>query len=592
MAWPPSRGALLGAAGALGVLALYLLVGVVRHVDLLFQGITAEDAFWIRGTMLGSTVRLTSSYLLHDLGLHHFGERIIGYRVMGVAIHVANAYLLFWVYLLLGRQMRTWAGVRPDIWRGGALLAGMLFLNTQMYTMAWLSAFAYLVVTLLCLLSMTLALLSLRLERGLPWGWLLWILSAGAYHLSLYSHSFALLLPLFIGLLEIASRRTRWDLRGLASAAARYALYALVLGRFVQQNWSAIFEKGMAIAPAGMGPGELLKAAMELQMVRLNNAVLHPFFGLDRGYTFPPWPLLALLLLVAVLGGIQVFSPSRRLGLTGVLALFYLVWWALTLPQELVAPTVGAHWRGYYLAAGVAVVMAAALVQLLALGSRYLPGAPRTTLRGLMVLAALGLLVSNQGISLARLGKVLSPGTAWRHAETWTPDARCGGLERLTAGQAAARVKAGGRFTCADLGFLDLTGIDLRGADLSGARLTGARLRGADLTGAKLDRACLVWADLERATAGGASLRGADLSGTTMTGASLVSADLTGAVLRWTLLNRADLRGVTLDGALLLETQLLHADLRGVDLTVAEAHTATLAHARLEGARVPEKLRD
>ncbi len=580
------RRVLTGAAAALGVLALFILVGLVRHLDLIFQGITAEDAQWILGKMYGSSIRVTSRYLLHDFGLHYFGEQLLGYRAIGVALHVGCAYLLFWIYLLLGRQLWTRPGCRPEAWWGGALLAGLLLLCTQMYTMQWLSALAYLVVTFFSLLAVALALVHLRT------GWLWpWALSAAAYHGALYSHTFALLLPVFIGALELSSRRPgRASLRALARGALRYGLFGLVLARFVTVNWEAIFQKGMAAASQEVGPDSLGAAAVELLKMRLNNTLLQPFFGVDAGSAVPGWALVLLLCLVAAPGVAQIVSAERRLGVFGLLTLFVLIWGGLTLPQELAAPTRGAHWRGYFLAAGVALVMAAALARILGELSARVSHTPRAVLRLLLALACLGLLLTRGELSLERLARVVSPATRWRHAESWSPAPSCGALTRMTAAQVKQRAAAGASLRCADLSFLELQTLDLKGADLFSARLTGAKLTRANLQGANLGRACLVWARLEQGQLQGADLRRAELSGAVMEDAQILRADLRGAVLRWSRLDHADLRGARLDNALLLETKFEHADLRGLDLTRARAETAYLSHARLEGARLPRKL--
>jgi uncharacterized protein YjbI with pentapeptide repeats len=568
-----------------GVLALFALVGLVRHLDLLFLGYTAEDSSWIQGAVYGTSIRLTSHFLLHDLGLHVFGERFIYYRVLGLAAHILTAYLLFCLALRVFAHSALPAATRPQARVGGALLTGLLFLLSQPFALQWLSAFAYMLVTFFCLLTVVLGLHSLR--RG--WGWL-WLLAAGAYHLSLYSHSFSIMLPAFLLCLELGlrppARRPLW----LLSMAWRYALLAVVLGHYLLQNWTILVSRGVENIGQATPGGRLLEPLGDLFAWRLRWAVLEPYLGLEwQPPPLPTLPLLAVFALIAALGLAQIVPRGRRVGLAGIFTLFILIWGGITLPMELAAPARGAHWRACFLAAGVAMTLGYLATLVLAHLGRVTPGSGRASAGGVFLLAAVALLMTRGHITGARVSKLFSSTMSWQQEGRWNPDPACQGLASLSRAEVAARLSAGKGLRCMDLAHLDLRGLSLRGVDLTSARLTGANLEDLDLRGATLDGAGLLWARLTRCKLRGASLRGAHLGGARMGQCDARDVVLNDADLRWTHFRWADLRGASLDGAMLLETQFVHTDLRGVDLTVAQAHTANLDHGKLEGAILPDK---
>ena len=568
-----------------GVLVLFALVGLVRHLDLLFLGYTAEDSSWILGAVYGTSIRLTSHFLLHDLGLSVFGERFIYYRVLGLAVHILSAYLLFCLGLLVFARAALPAAVRPSARVGGALLTGLLFLLSQPYALQWLSAFAYILVTFFCLLTAVLALHSLR--RG--WGWL-WLLVAGVYHLGLYSHSFAIMLPGFLLCLELGlrppARRPRW----LLNMVLRYALLAVVLGHYLLQNWTALVSRGVENLDQATPGGNLLEPLGDLLAWRLRWSVLDPYLGLEwLPPPLPAAPLLAVFALTAALGLAQIVPRGKRVGLAGIFTLFVLIWGGITLPMELAAPARGAHWRACFLAAGVAMTLGYLATLALAHLGRATRALGRAWAGGLFLLAVVALLMTRGRITGARVSKLFSSTTRWQQEGRWNPDPACAGLTRLSRAQVAARLSAGKGLRCMDMAHLDLRGLPLRGVDLSSARLTGANLEDQDLRGASLNRAGLLWARLTGCKLRGASLRGAHLGGARLGQCDARDAALDGADLRWTHFLWADLRGASLVGAMLLETQFVHADLRGVDLTVAQAHTINLDRCKLEGAILPDK---
>jgi len=560
------------AAVAAGVLALYILVGATRHVDMLFVGLNAEDAVWISGSLIGSGVRFTSHYLLHELGLGIFGEQVMGYRLLSVGLHIINAYLLFWTYLLAAPGSLAPTRARPVALQGGALLAGLLFLLTQMFTMQWLAALAYQVLVLFTLLTMVMAQVHFRT------GWLWpWALSAVAYHLALNSHSFALFLPLMIALMERADASPRRSPFNPLLALARYSLYALVLFRFFLVNWKSLFDAGEAGIAAPEFWSTLVRRAVDVLQARLNTAATAPYFGVDIEYQFPTWPPVVVAMCLLAFGLHQALSGHRRPGLLGFFALFVLTMGAITLPQEVVAPVLGAHWRSYPLAAMVAMVLALSLTRVLEGLTRLSPGSSRRTLQLLFLLAGAGVLVANEHVTMGNLTRVVSPATRWQQKGDWNPPAGCKELEHLTRAEAATRLASSRGLRCVDLNNRDLTGLPLAGVDLTGARLTGANLNRVDLREARLDGGCLFLADL----------RGADLRGAALMGADLRQADLAGASLHWTKMGGGDLRGANLDRTVMVETRFEEADLRGVDLSRATISSYNLDAARLDGTRFP-----
>ena len=574
--------AVSAAAAAVGVLALYLLIGLTRHFELLFVSLNAEDAVWISGDMIGSGVRLTSRFLLNDLGLSIFGEQLMGYRLLCVEIHDLNAYLLFWVYLLTAPSSAAPVGARKMAVRGGALLAGLLFLLTQMYALQWLAALAYPLMVLFSLLSIVMA--QLHFRTG--WWWP-WILSAVAYCLALNSHSFALLLPLMIVLVERADASARRAPFNPLLAVARYSLHALGLCWFVMINFTTLFDAGEAGITAAGFWSTLARRSVDIVQARLNTGFTAPYLGLDIEYHFPIWPPVVLLVMLYMFGLFQLHGKLRRPGLAGMLTLFVLTMGLITLPMELVAPVPGAHWRSYPLAAMVALVLALGITRVLEGLCRLSPVAPGRVLRLLFLMAGVGAVAVNGHVILDNLSRIVSPLTRWQQEGDWNPPASCGELRRLTRVQAEEELAASRSLRCVDLSNQDLTGLDLAGADLSGARLTGTRLSGANLGGASLDGVCLFLAQLEGANLSGASIRNADLRGALLVGADLRQARLTGSSLHWTRMSRGDLRGAHMDRSLMVETRFEEADLRGVDFSRAKIISYNLDHARLDGARFP-----
>lgn len=103
-------------------------------------------------------------------------------------------------------------------------------------------------------------------------------------------------------------------------------------------------------------------------------------------------------------------------------------------------------------------------------------------------------------------------------------------------------------------------GCDLNRAGLVFANLEEAALSNADLRGANLSRATLSNADLRGANLAGAVLYGANLYNADLTGADLRGADLRGAYLGGVKFEGGNLQGAALQGAIAIPPTLIDAE--------------------------------
>lgn len=134
-----------------------------------------------------------------------------------------------------------------------------------------------------------------------------------------------------------------------------------------------------------------------------------------------------------------------------------------------------------------------------------------------------------------------------------------------------------------DQGERNFQNFDLRNVDLNYRLL---RLVGADLRELKAERANLQQVNLTQANLGRADLQYAKLDGANLSYTNLAAANLSGA----------SLRGVNLRDAKLMDAQLTiadlsYADLSGADLSGADLTDTNLYRARLDGAKLPETVR-
>ena len=604
--------------------AVGYLVGLVSLCQRLAgRTVFPEDLEWITGEVLGSPLRLTQHGVLNGLSLPLFEDDLGGYFIPGVVLHLATAACIHGLFVLVCGALRNRLQGARAIRAGGAA-AGVLFLLGQPAVVIYPSALSYQLVTLAVVAALICAVLYLRSGRLVYWGAL-----AVCYGVALFSHSYAVGLPLMVLALEVAWNRSgegdeagdrgSESQRGLLlrwGALLRYLALAVPAGGMAWRLSEALPKIEASISTyrtQEMGPWMVLYHARYLTEVLLRFG--QDAFGWESlaqfhraGPDLYEVDVFALVgwSIVGLLGLREIFRRRTPVGLTGMLLLFFIAWNGLCLVQTYLTSDYFAQWwRFYFNAAGLCIVLAYLLV------------------RGALVLARLGrvpawLAAWATAVGLAATCLATRPAAAvhpmeWvRKTTEYTSGAvpgysgGGGGKSMRRADLRSSRTTARADLRGADLFLADLGGADLTSAGLAGASLLMADLRQAWLREADLSRAFLVHARLSGARLGRANLASANLEGADLTAARLGRADLTATHLAWATLEdaalgrsdlrranlrgarlrRADLRGANLRGAYLEGADLRNADLRGADLRGAHLGGARLEDARLKGARV------
>ncbi len=594
-----------------------IAAGYALLIAVLYGNVLAHEAYfdrddftWISGTTLGNTWRWTQWVLLHEICLPLFGPNRTGYYLPGLLLHLVDSLLVAVLFVELQGWTRGDRGRPRGTRLAGGALAGLVFLLYDSGAPRWISALSYQLVTL-AVLGMLIA--ALRHLRGGRMGW--WVLAAAAYTFGLASHSYVLLVPAFILLLEIVTRRggVQGAGRGWWAVAARYGALALPLGVFLLLFGGSLADRATEVGAANSANEYLLQYLKYtwISLLHFWGSPLHAYQVDPRWNGWTAAGLLALLALAAV-GGRDLLRRRGRFGLPGIALLFLLGWFGLSVVQTLAtAHNLSSGWRYYFNAVGVALVAGQLALAALERIGRSLPGlTPVRTLAILALLLALGVALGKPAgrAGLTFWGRTFAGQTSFDQ-RLWDGDRICEERPRLSAGEALQRGRSGGDLSCVVLRNRSLRGAEwsdasLRGADLTAADLTAADLRGADLRGAGLIWADLVQADLSRADLTEANLSGADLSYADLRGARLERTVLNGAVLFGSLhepttfasthLCNADLReldlggyqmaGVPLREVLILRTTFPGANLRGADLHKADGEDVDLSGADLQGA--------
>ncbi len=594
----PVRARLAGAAELAAVAAGYLAGLVTLWLGLRQRTVFPEDLEWIAGEVLGSPLRLTQHLVLHRLGLPLFQDDLTAYFIPGVALHLAAAAGVHLLFVLTFSALCPGART-PAAVRAGGAAAGLLFLLGQPAVVVYPSALSYQLVTVASVAALCCAVLHLRSGRARWWAGLLL-----CYGAALFSHSYAVGLPLLVLALEVARVRARTPgedsptlLRWLMPRAPlRYAALALPLALAALRVGLAAprIEASLSTYRAQeVGPWLLLYHARYLTEVLIR-------FGQDAfgwaslaqlhraGPDLSAVDIAALVVWVAVgaLGLAQLLRRGTLPGLAGFVLLFFVGWSGLCLVQTYLTSDYFAQWwRFYYNAAGLAVALACGALRLAAGAARLVRAPEGAAAWAVTVLLAATCLATRPARSV--------------HPMEWarkTPEyaavpARADAGGRSLRQQRPRGVLAGADLRGADMFRADLQRMNLAGARMAGASLLLADLLQADLTGADLTGALLVHARLAGASMVRARLRAANLEGATLTAARLDRAKLSRAHLAWAVLedaglSRADLRRANLRGARLSRADLRGADLRGAHLEGADLRDADLRQADLRGARL------
>ena len=619
----------------------YTTVLCTRYQLFLTADLTAEDAAWVRGDLLGNALRLTAGYTYNQLILPLFGDRLMGYKLPGLLLHLANALLLHILFVALFRRVSSQLARDERLIQLGGFLAGLTFLFIEPGTVSYHSALSYQLASFFSLLTLlTLLFSTMHLARP---GYATPLLAATAYGLALISHAYTVALPLFVLLLEPLLCRARPLPRRLLATGILLGgmgvSFALFIGHF--RGWLLGYGWGGMIKQAGR---ESLPVALVMGPFNVLYKALLPM-GAEEAYLTPALLPLYLVLWVVIIGAalFRFFRRTPALGLSGVLLLFFLGWNTMCFLQEFrTGVAYSTFWRAYFNNIGLAMCagyLAALVLRAGVRAARRSTFPPRGFALGSGAALVLYLLFNPMALaSFALLPGNIQKGMARRacltHEVCPAPgvgpcvDHRQG---KLSVAHLAGKMLKGARFTGAVLSSADMKAAQLdraclafatmhhanldntrlQGASFYGAKGLKASFRKADMTRARLDSADLTHsrmagATLIRATARRAVLEDADLShvaadeammeaaylhkarldNASFRKANLNYAALTGASMKDAVLTGCSLKGANLSGADLRGADLRGADLRGADLRGANLLGANLQGARLRGARL------
>ena len=544
--------------------------------DPLSKPFEREDALWVRGENLSYGSRQSAAFILRQVSLPLFGDRIVGYKLPNVLFHLGNALL---IYVLVGRLLESMFGRRNlGQVRFSALVAGLVFLNTRTshFTVNYFSALAYILVTTATLVGLLLAVEYLRSRRTLYWLGLL-----ACYQAALLSHSFALGLPLFVLIMELFLFRTRLVPKPLLpDLALRYGPLAAMCGLRVWQMWHTELVGRLDRTLTHFGEISLFQATPLYYVGHLRE-----FIPLSPNLSLSAAPVLvAFTLLAAAAGAAAVYRQTRGHGHPGVVEMFVvwlLAWLGMTLPHLLwVAVMIdremveNSRWRLYFNQVGIAIFVGYLMALALNLLCRI------RTLRGdlwsVPLCAALcGLLfLNNNWRVIKRFPDTIDRLRSTLNERVCRSHLRC----------ADTGAGAGASMSCQDLHGADMHGADLSNRDLRGTQLMGANLASAHAAGADARDACFAFSSSDKLDLTGARLAGASFHGATLLGAKLRGAHAPGATFKNADLDFSDLSKGCFAGADMVFISLSQANLAGVDLRDADLQFAILSLANLRGA--------
>ena len=298
-----------------------------------YRGLTWRHLRWMFSTVHGGSYQ-PLSWVTFAVDHALWGIDPFGYHLTNVALHAANAVLVYFLALVLLRHVRPATAGR----RAGAALAALLFAlhPLRVESVAWvterrdvLSAFFYLL-ALLAYLRMAAA------EGGARRRWLLGSLAAMA--LSLLAKAWAVTLPVVLVALDayplgrlgtaptrLEALREKAPFVALSVAGAVLAAYAVrgfeqtrtfaqhgVLARVAQASYGLCFYLWKSVLPFGLSPLYLLEERLnpaEPRYVACALAVLALTTAVVLGRQRWPWALVAwtcyTTILLPVLGLVQ-----------------------------------------------------------------------------------------------------------------------------------------------------------------------------------------------------------------------------------------------------------------------------------------------
>lgn len=561
----------------LAICGAYLLVAVLLLTPVTTLSLSREDSFWIRGQILGSPARLTAHFLLHRILLPLVGGHLVGYRLCGVVIHLLNTVLVCGLFWLFFKNIQNPLRESRSMVCLGAATAGIFFLVSDTRTYEMVNALPYELVTFFTLWMLIFSCLYWQAGRLV-----FWLLSAAAYVLALFSHSFAMALPAVVLLMEVCWRRCCPHHQERPYLLLRYGGLVALLAGFLFFYFSQHAVKGLSLLQVHPHDGQLIflfPRYVFLSVLPLFKGLLSP----NSSIFYTDVITLGLSALITAAGLRQILGRKRALGLPGVGFLFLVAWVGMTLIQAVAIEFQKDSFRYYLNTVGVAISAAFFLAWMV--GRVWVSPARRLGLPFLVVVLVTAALVLANEHHQQNIKKTLMGELDWGALRPWSRDPRCEASRTISADEFWSRATGEG-LRCATLRYLDLSGVDLRERDLFSADMTGAHFTASKLQGLSAPGAAFLWANLRAARLDEARLPGADFRGADLSGAVLERADLNNADLHWASADRANLRFARLARARLRDAEMQHADFQGADLRGADLSLSDLRYSNLRGAQL------
>ncbi len=567
----------------LGVLLLFALIALSRHFLTPFYNLHVEDASSITEIERAGTFwRYMERALFSWWGVPLFQEHWQGFVLLSAFISMALAFSAYLLWIELAPLMRGRLG--PAL--GGhapGLLAGYLIIMAGYNYITDISGVSYRLAGLFSLLTITFALRYIRTRRLAWWG-----AAMIAYLGAAASNTYTWPLVLIILLLEVSVRRQapgggmgrRWWLRYLLLALAPALVAAPVVFRLLESWWHS--DPTQAHMDQRKTPPDFLLCRF-IYVVMVTTVVHHLASGIPFAAATWEYVMEGALLLATLVGVVRIIRGSG-LDLFGLLTLFVVFWFALTVPQQLAGSIEwhgGAHRFNYPQVGPLLVAGYIPFLLFWPLVGR-LPDRwkwPRWVAVGTWVLLVAYLPSSPAAAGLSEVAETGRLGF----------DAPCPARAACPPRPEQKRPEKrdltwDGSLRCADLSLLTFGTVRLPSADLRRANLTGARMTEAVLKGAQLQHSCVFFANLNKANLHKADLRHARITGSFLNSADLTGADLRGASLRSTHVQEANLRGANLRGADLVRSAFTRTDMSGANLAGANLTSSDLSETDLRGA--------
>ena len=214
------------------VCALLVALAFILHGHRLALHMSVEDAQWIRGQYAAVDLRLTQTLLLSEVLRPLAQHRLELFVLARIGLHALNTVLLYLLFRALFSSLDTPLRGSAVATRAGGFLCAFLFVFCDEEATFYLSGVSYVLLVMFISLSL-MAMLSF-LQRGRAWRWGgVWLGYLGA----VYSHVYALGVPVLLALLEWVWRRTGGPYPRRPRALARYGSLLPIPLSYVLFSW-------------------------------------------------------------------------------------------------------------------------------------------------------------------------------------------------------------------------------------------------------------------------------------------------------------------------------------------------------------------